>query len=78
MRFQNLLRLGHSADAVVHADAAMQISGHKSCNTADEASSTDTAAIQTLKQPATADDVRLTEADKIAAAVDLAISLEDG
>ena len=79
MRFHDLLRFGSDqpTDAGVPADPAIQISSNDSM--ADKLISLQAAAeSQPPKQQTAPDDANATEAEKIAAAVDLAISLEDG
>ena len=78
MRFHDLLRFGSDqpTDTGVPADPAIQISGIDSM--ADKLISLQAAESQPPKQQAAPADANATEAEKIAAAVDLAISLEDG
>jgi hypothetical protein len=79
MRFPDLIRFGSNQppETGVPADAAMQIAGND--NMVDQLTSLQAAAeSQPPKLEATPVDAYPTEAEKIAAAVDLAISLEDG
>lgn len=79
MRLHDLLRFGptHATETGVPADAAMQLSGNE--NLADKITALHAAAeSQAPNQQAVVEDANITEAEKIAAAVDLAISLEDG
>ena len=78
MRFHDLLRFGanHPKEIGVPVDPAIQILGDD--NMADKLTSLQAAESQPPKQQAAPEDANATEAEKIAAAVDLAISLEDG
>jgi hypothetical protein len=79
MRFPDLIRFGPNQppETGVPAEDAMQIAGND--NIADKLTSLQAAAESEPAMLNTApEDANPTEAEKIAAAVDLAISLEDG